>query len=279
MSAIGGRGLVRMGVASLPSDWDEVESGAVGTAWGPRGFHIVAGIVSFWDSLKNPARGCQRTASGSLPTEPALQGEHVECRLGSWRSGALMRPGAAVVSSGGPVLLSLIQVYSTGVQPVLPLSRPRSLCTCPILSPQEGLVTWPSMPSFPPSWLGTDPFVSATCPVSWYLDHLPLSLTHVLWFHLTLTLFGLRPVLLTLKGWLVCWADGTVPTRHGFRCICPVGPAALSRHISLFSVKHSENSYVTARTHLLILVLVSGTNVKLRTGSKCNHLMHMQRSH
>lgn len=56
--------MVRMGVASLPSDWDEVESGAVGTAWGPRGFHIVAGIVPFWDSLKNPARGCQRTASG-----------------------------------------------------------------------------------------------------------------------------------------------------------------------------------------------------------------------
>lgn len=86
-----------------------------------------------------------------------------------------MRPGAAVVSSGGPVLLSLIQVYSTGVQPVLPLSRPRSLCTCPILSPQEGLVTWPSMPSFPPSWLGTDPFVSATCPVSCVLVPRPLT--------------------------------------------------------------------------------------------------------
>lgn len=85
------------------------------------------------------------------------------------------------MSSGGPVFPSPIQVHSTGVQPMLPPSRPRSSCARPILCPQERPVTWPSVPSFPLSWLGMGPFV---CHVSCVLVPRPLtSLTRVFWLH------------------------------------------------------------------------------------------------
>lgn len=105
-----GKGLGEGGVAALLGDGDEVVSGAVGAAWGPRGCHTVAGTVPFRDSLEDPARGHQRIAGGH-------SGGRRPPRWLRRESGRVQTPAfrSSGVSSGGPVFPSPIQVHSTGV--------------------------------------------------------------------------------------------------------------------------------------------------------------------
>lgn len=120
--------------------WDAVASRAVRTAWRPRGFSTAASIFPFWlhVSHKDHSQRLPTTGLAACAQLWLWRESRVSPNLRSWQLVALICvSGAAVrlVSRSGPVFLAPLQVHpKTGVWPVLPLSRLRSLGSCPLLS-------------------------------------------------------------------------------------------------------------------------------------------------
>lgn len=137
----------------------------MGTAWGPRGLHALAGIVPFCDSLKDSARG--RSAQGASPPQgrPAGNVGRGQTRglwpVQWWPCVPVPDPGAR-------------DGWAAGVS----AEQTEELGPVPSCLPQEGPVAWPSVPGCPLGWLGTDPFVCrvscALCPGA-ATTHLSLS--------------------------------------------------------------------------------------------------------
>lgn len=159
-----GKGLSEGGVAALLGDGDEVVSGAVGAAWGPRGCHTVAGIVPFRDSLEDPARGHQCIAGGhSGGRRPPRWLRRESGR----RSGALACPVVALCSRPRSRCTRLV------CSPCFHRADRGARAPVPSCAPKRGQsLGLPCQASLSAGWGWA--LLSAMCPVCWYLDHLPL---------------------------------------------------------------------------------------------------------
>lgn len=153
-----------------------------------------------------------------------------------------MSPRAAVrlVLHGGPVFLAPLQVNpKTGVWPVLPLSRLRSLDSCPLLSSprRASLLTFHATH---PCQLAEDGPLCLPCVLSPRTSTITFALSD------SCSLAPLNASLPSaydlfspaLKGWSVWWVECTVPT--GMAVTAPFHWRQRPAVVTSFSVRRSQ---------------------------------------